>query len=241
MTEKLIKFFCAWAGLQFLLAGFVFLADKKDPVTHATLGMGLGIYLFWILPAAYLTLKFREPVKDFVQGIGLDWRLKFVLFATLLVLLEEAVTTSMTNTAPLYGVSMAVAHATASANYLDVVLTHSVVLLVPMFCVWAWLLSRYDFPAKQVFLLWGLSGGFMEVLYGGLQGIGLTGFWVLVYGLMIYLPAYCVPAGRPVRKPGAWLYAAVIIGVVIAGVIPGGIAATVIKQLRPPHYFPGVK
>lgn len=54
-------------------------------------------------------------------------------------------TTKMTNMAPLFGVKMGEAHITASANYLDVALCHSVVVLVPTCIAWALLLRYYDF------------------------------------------------------------------------------------------------
>ena len=241
MTEKLIKFLCVIAGLQLLFVLFLFIFVKTPPEEHTVLGMGIGVYLFWIIIGGLLMRKFRGQIRDFVQNIRLQWQVKFVLFCTFLALLEEVITTVMTNTASLYGVTMAEAHITASANYWDVVLTHSVILFVPMFCIWAWLLSKYDFSPNQTFLLWGLSGLFMEVVYGGLAHITEIGFWGLVYGLMIYLPAYSVPPNRGVKKPAAWLYPLVIFGVPLVGVIPGGILSSIIKHIRPPHYFPGVK
>ena len=240
MTEKLIKFFCVLAGLQLLLVLFIFLFAKNVPVQHAVFGMGLGLYLFWVILGGLVMLKFRDKARSIVQKINLDWRLKFVLFTTALALIEEAITTAMTNTAPFYGVSMAAAHITASANYWDVVLTHSVILLVPMFGIWAWLLSKYDFRPNQVFLLWGLSGWFAEFSHSGIGHIGEIGLWVLVYGLMIYLPAYSIPQNRPGKKLNPWLYPVLIIGVVIVGAIIGGFFGTIIKHIRPPHYFPGV-
>jgi hypothetical protein len=53
-----------------------------------------------------------------------------VLFCTLLALAEEAVTTTMTNLAPLFGVKMGEVAITASANYIEVVTQHSVIVFV---------------------------------------------------------------------------------------------------------------
>ncbi len=74
---------------------------------------------------------FREPIRGAVSRFRLDWRLKFIVFATLLALTEEAITTTMTNLAPLFGVKVGEAYITASTNYLDVVALHSVVMFVP--------------------------------------------------------------------------------------------------------------
>jgi hypothetical protein len=67
---------------------------------RAVLGMGWGLILLWIFVAGTLMHCFREPIRRAVSSIALDWRLKFILFATTLAMVEEAVTTSMTNLAP---------------------------------------------------------------------------------------------------------------------------------------------
>ena len=89
-----------------------------------------------------------------MQRIPSGWTIKFIVFATALVTLEEVVTVAMTNTAPLYGVAMAPAHVTGSANYWDVVLTSSG-SVVPMLCIWA--MTRYAFSAESAFLMWGVQ------------------------------------------------------------------------------------
>ena len=125
-----------------------------------------------------------------------------------MALLEEAVTTTMTNLAPVLGVAIGQAYITASANYLDVVLGHSVIVFVPMFAAWAWLLSRYDFRPAEVFLLFGLTGTLAEAGTFGPQMLAMAGVWVWVYGLMVWLPAYALPrqpAGRGLG-PGITLW-----------------------------------
>ncbi len=114
----------------------------------------------------------------------------------------------MTNLAPLWGVPVERAHVTASANYLEVVLLHSVVVFVPMFAVWAWLLGRYRFHPATVFLLFGITGLLAETLSFGLANPLLAGFWIYVYGLMVYLPACAFPPGPNRRRPRS----AVVIG-----------------------------
>lgn len=126
------------------------------------------------------------------------------MFATILALIEEVITTTMTNLAPLFGVKMGEAYITASTNYFEVVLLHSVIVFIPMFIVWAWMLSRYDFSPIAVFVLFGITGNFAE-MGPNLDNL-FAGFWIFVYGLMVYLPAYTVPADREVRKPRIWHY-----------------------------------
>ena len=133
------------------------------------------------------------------------WPVKFVVFCTVLALFEEAITTTLTNMAPFFGVPVGKAYITASANYLDVVCFHSVIVFVPWFVGWAWMLSRWDFHPTLVFLLFGLTGTLAET---GLmpQKLGEIGMWVFVYGLMVYLPAYSLPADRGARRPRWWAY-----------------------------------
>lgn len=237
MAEKLIRFFGYIAAAQLVFALVVFAITRGTPV-HAVMGMGIGLYLFWIIIGGLLMKKYRDPVRAFVENIRVSWQLKFILFSTALAMIEEVVTVAMTNTAPWYGVTMAQAHITASSNYWDVILTNSVVLFVPMFCIWAWLLSRYDFSPEAVFLLWGLSGTFLEMVTGGPQHILEIGMWMFVYGLMVYLPAYSIPRERSVKQPQWWHYL-FSFAIVFLGIIPGGILAAIIKYIRPPHFFPG--
>ena len=144
---------------------------------RAVLGMGWGLILLWIGVGGTLMYRFREPIREAVWKIRLDWRLKFILFATLLALTEEAVTTTMTNLAPIFGVKVGEAYITASTNYLDVVALHSVVMFVPLFVGWALILSRYAFSPFSVFLLFGLTGTAMETNLG-LKNPLEFGLWI---------------------------------------------------------------
>jgi hypothetical protein len=118
-----------------------------------------------------------------------------------MAMLEEAVTTTMTNLAPLFGAEIGEAYITASTNYFDVILHHSVIVFVPWFIAWAWILKRYEFSPFWVFLLFGLNGLLAETLTFGAQNLNRFSMWIFVYGLMIYLPAYTIPADRGARPP----------------------------------------
>ena len=133
------------------------------------------------------------------------------MVATVAALLEEAVTVLMTNLAPLFGVEVGEVYITASANYLDVVALHSVIVFIPMFAAWAWLLGKYDFSRHQVFFLFGLTGMVVEVLSFGGTGILNMGLWVYVYGLMIYLSVYALPERRDLKKPRFYHYPIAVI------------------------------
>jgi len=167
----------------------------------ATVKMVSGLIVLWIVLGGTLMYHFRERVREYIQPLPLDWRVKFVLFATILALIEEAIAVLMTNLAPFLGVKVGEAYLTASTNYLDLVLFHSVVVFVPLFIAWAVLLSRYDFSPFAVFLLFGMTGVVCEALLN--PAGALVGFatWIFIYGLMVYLPAYCIPPERGARKP----------------------------------------
>jgi hypothetical protein len=146
--------------------------------------------------------------------------------------LEEAITTTMTNLAPLFGVPVGSAFITASTNYLDVVMLHSVVVFIPMFVAWQWLLGRWRFTPFQVFVLFGITGTLAECTFG-FEHLREFGMWIFVYGLMVWLPAYCVPADRPARPPRWWLFPlAVIIPFLFITLIP---TPLLIKWYDPQH------
>ena len=230
-ARALVWLFGVWAvviALFFLLATLT----SPDPITRAITGMALGLFLFWIVLGGALSLLLRKRVRSLLRHFDAQWRIAFVLFATLLALLEEAVTTTMTNAAPLWGVPVGKAYITASANYLEVVLYHSVIVFVPMFIVWAWLLRRYAFSPAAVFILYGCAGTLAETATFGAQNLVALGFWVYVYGLMIYLPACAVPPDRGARKPGVWACLLALILPILAA-IP---VALIILTLNPPQH-----
>jgi hypothetical protein len=190
----------------YLLASWVliYMFTSGDRIAHAVLGMGLGLILLWIVLCGTGMYIFRGRVRSFVQKIPGHWQVKFLGFGILMALLEEAITTAMTNLAPFFGVQVGEAYITASTNYFDVVLHHSVIAFVPWFFAWAWILKRYAFSPFWVFLLFGLDGLFAESLTFGWQHLSEFALWIPVYGLMIYLPAYTIPAERGAKLPNLW-------------------------------------
>jgi hypothetical protein len=172
---------------------------------RAVIGMGWGLILLWVFLGGIMMHGFREPIRAAMARVRLDWRLKFILFATALALIEEAITTTMTNLAPLFGVKVGEAYITASAISLDVVALHRVVPFIGLFMGWAVILWRYDFSPFAVFVLFGLSGTLAEMSFG-LQHAQEFGLWIFVYGLMVYLPAICAPTDRQALTPRWWQY-----------------------------------
>lgn len=183
----------------------------------AIIKMALGLIVVWILLGGALMVRFRDSVRTLVLGIPLPWQLKFPLFCTLLALLEEVVTVTMTNLAPAFGGEVGLAFITASPNYLHTVLFHSVVVFIPMFLVWTVLLHFFDFPPLHVLLLFGLTGSLAEMSMSPTNI--LAGFWFFVYGLMVYLPAYSLPHRNSARVPAWWAYPLAVIAPLLSPIL----------------------
>jgi len=207
------KSFIIILGCWLLIStSLVTLAVWKNPIERAGILMAWGLIILWVLLGGALMYKYQNAVRAWAQKIPLKWQVKFVLFSVCMILIEEAVTTGMTNLAPLFGVKLGQAYITASANYWDVIFYHSVIVIAPMFIGWAVLLSYFAFTPFEVFLLFGLTGTLAEAGYGGPNALGAFAFWTFVYGLMVYLPAEaCVPAEHTAKRPKWWLYPLAIV------------------------------
>lgn len=207
ILRRIVIGLAIWNGITTCLIAAVALLCGK-PVMRALLSMVAGVSILWINMGGALMYVCRDRIRTRVRTLRLDWRIVFVLFCTLLALLEEVVTTTMTNCAPFFGVPIGKAYITASTNYVDVVCLHSVVVFLPMFTAWAWMLNRWRFRPASVLLLFGITGTLAELSFGGPAALQMLGFWIFVYGLMVYLPAYCVPEDRPAKRPGPLQYLA---------------------------------
>jgi hypothetical protein len=206
LTQNQRRFLGVLLGWLLFSASVVLLLSWTSPVHRAAIAMACGLILLWVVLCGGLMWRFRSPIVASVRSLRLDWRIKFVLFCTLLALTEEAITTSMTNCAPLFGVRIGQAYITASANYLDVIALHGVSLFVSFFVGWAVLLWRYDFSPFAVFVLFGITGTLVEMLFGGWPHVAEYAMWAYVYGLMVWLPACAVPKERGARPPRWWHY-----------------------------------
>lgn len=193
--------------------------------------MAATLALVWNVIGGTTMYLLRHSARELVPRSPLSPSVTFVLFATALALFEEAVTTILTNLAQTFGNSQA--FITASRNYLEVVCWHSVVVIAPMFVVWAWLLSRYRFSPGSVFLLFGINGVLAEFLIGG-PALLMAPFWIFIYGLMIFLPAYSYRPGNDARSPHWYHYPGAVVGCLLASAA----VALVVNQLSAhlPHF-----
>jgi hypothetical protein len=228
-------------GLAIYSAGFLALFAASQivgPTTskeHAVFLMAMGLIFLWVVLGGFLSWRFRDRVRAWMLRQPGSGPLKFVLLATALVLVEEAITTTMTNLAPEFGSQIGVAYITASTNYLVVIGFSSVVVIAPAFIGWGLLLRRYDFTPLEVFLLFGLLGTTGEAT---LQLTALiSGFWFFVYGIMVYLPAYSLPSRRGAVTP-RWYHYVLGYFVPFACQIPFVVLATLGRMWLHIHLFP---
>ena len=199
-------------GLATIMAALLYLigANATDPVearrAHAIACMVTGLLGVWVWGLGALMLRFRAPVVAWVRAIPMMWQVKFVLFATLLACLEEAITVTLTNLAPLFGSRIGEAYITASTNYFDVIAFHSVVVFIPYFIVLALILTRYAVSPFAVFLGFGVVGTVSEAIFsGGIGPLLMFPIWAFVYGLMVWLPCHSIPSDRSARPAGVGL------------------------------------
>lgn len=205
--DSLVRFLliviAGW-GILFTTAVTIFiLSNDADPDHRAIIKMGVGLILIWCILGGLVMRGLKDRFVLWATRIPLGWRTRFVLLCIAFAMLEEAVTTGLTNMAPLLGAVTDAARITVSKNYFVVVFTNSVIVFVPLFVCWGWLLSRYDFRPIEVLLLFGLNGTLAETITFGPQNLIQVGMWVYVYGLMAYLPACTVPEEQGAR-PARW-------------------------------------
>jgi len=235
-SGRLIAVIGIWLSISSCLI-FLIALFSNQPNFRAVIMMALGLILLWVVIGGISMRILRDPIRIRMQAFKVDWRIQFVLLATFLALVEELITTTMTNLAPIFGVPIGAAYITASNNYFDVVCLHSVVVFIPMFICWAFLLQKYNFTPNAVFLLFGITGLTAEMSLSGLQAVTESGLWIFVYGLMVYLPAYVIPTGRRAKTPRWWHFVlAVILPVLFT--IP---VAIVVGSLHPVQiHFPQI-
>ncbi len=181
--------------LFFVLYSFVFLLllilyFKNDHISRATILMSLGLFLIWVCMGGLAQLVY---LKRNYTSLTLSRKcpvLLFTCFATILSLAEEATATFMTNLVIQFGGTVGQSFITASNNFFHVIFFHSVVIFIPMFFTLGVILKKYDIPPFKAALLFGCVGTIGEFTLSGSAIFINTPFWVLIYGLMVYLPAH---------------------------------------------------
>ena len=198
----LLRLLAVWGVVMYAAVTAFVLSNQPSRDARWILLEGAGLILIWCVGAGAGMAALRGPLTRWIRRVPLPWGLRFFLLCTLLAMIEEGVTTSLSSAAVRWGQVSPAGIITASTNYWEVIFLHSVIVFLPMFAVWVWMLRRWDFSPVEVMLLFGLSGTLGETLSFGTQNLSAVGMWVFVYGWMVWLPAYSLPAARgqaPVR------------------------------------------
>lgn len=190
IPKWIIRLGYAWS---LVVLPLVWIDTRGDAIDNAIIGMAIGLTVVWMIIGATIQLWLKEKITPTDKRVVMQ----FTIGATIMALIEEAITTTMTNLAtPVWGVSPDEAYITASTNYIEVILLHSVIIFIPMYWCWGYLLDKYDFHHLWVYVLFGITGTLAETLAFGVGNLINIGFWINIYGLTVYLPA------RRVQKPG---------------------------------------
>jgi hypothetical protein len=99
---------------SFLLVSFLNLVilNSDKARDRAIFLMADGMILLWIIVGGSLTPMLRRWLVPRIATIPIDWRVRFVLFCTAMALIEEVITTTMTNLASVFGSTPEEAHIT---------------------------------------------------------------------------------------------------------------------------------
>ena len=232
LAERLLRILAIYGILVAAVVGFLnAIADDPDPDKRAIVAMGLSLIVIWCVLGGLTMRWIRDRFVEQAERLTINWRLRFVLLCIVMAMLEEVVTTSLTNAAPLFGAATEAARITSSKNYLEVI-SGSVVAFIPWFICWAWLLGRYDFRPIEVMLLFGLTGTLAETFTFGWDNLAGVGMWVYVYGLMVYLPVWTVPGNRNVKRV-RWHHCVMAVLLPLVFIIPFAVyvIAVIVKRV----------
>lgn len=208
----------------FVLFSLLTVNFKDSAALRAVILMGETLFIIWVLMGGILQKKFQKNYMEKLASIHPYPVWHFVIMATTLACVEEGFAVLITNLAPFYGVRVGEAYITASANYFTVILLHSVIVFIPMFIVLGHLLRRYDISPFRAFLLFGLVGVVAETSFSGSAAILGAPFWILVYGLMVYLPAHTFTRFER-KKLSLFLYPILIVIIAFSAAVTAWIPA----------------
>ncbi|WP_413431565.1 hypothetical protein [Crateriforma spongiae] len=234
MKRSIIIVLLVW---QFLLTTFLTLGGIDNAKLGVMAKMLWGVNLLWIVLFGLISLRSRDYVSKVGESTQKPLPLLFFLGATLMALLGEAVTTAMTNCAPIFGAEIGEVYITASANYLDVVMFHSAVVFLPQYAILGWLLSRYAISPFAVFICYGITGFIGEVMFSGPNPLMLAQ-WILIYGLFVYLPAHLFVASKDRKQMRWWMYPFLVVLPVIASIPMVALLLLVFAPGHPSIHFP---
>lgn len=180
-----------WAfGFHTLL--WIHMAREGSRTDLALVTMALGLLTLWGGLIAAIQWRLMHRAKTSKRSFRFPVLVSFLMMVGL-ALIAEVVSTAMTNTASLWGLSTDEAFITASANWWVVVSRHSVIVFLPQLWMIAWLHQRLSLRAFHWFIVYGLIGYVNEWLaFGEAASWVSVPFWMIIYGWIVYLPTTIV-------------------------------------------------
>ena len=209
ISSFLIKAIGVYSTIFLIFLSIAILGSDVPDNDKAIIKMAIALVVVWVIIIGSLMRKYRDIIKSLIQKITAPYPSVFFLFSLSLILLEELITVTLTNLAPLFGGEIGKSFIAASTNYFHVIFFHSAIMFIPFLLAWSYLLTKYNFNTNQIFILFGFLGVIAESFISPTAFI--AGFWVFVYGLMVYLPAYCLPERSHLKKPNILSYVLAII------------------------------
>ena len=203
-------------GFQALLVIHIFNQDSMQD--KAMVSMSTALLVLWVGVCGFIILKTREKIRKRFTSPNF-FVLKFFIFAILMCMIEELITTSLTNTAYLWGLSPYEVYITGSPNYIEVLTKHSLIAFLPQFLCWGIIVSKYDISAQNVLIIYGITGYLNELIAFGIgPNVMSLPFWILVYGLILYLPAYALKRKHGLKEPNIAHYILFIVVPIIVSI-----------------------
>ena len=227
--EKLEKRLTQWA-FGYLIV-FSLVALTSGPVERSAIVMQWGIFLSWVYIVAPLLGRVGLPrFKQSLSKFTLGPKRLFFIFATLFALTEEALAVLWNNVTPSFFGQTAGPVLTASTNYFEVILLHSVVVFLPLFLVWAYLLAHGRYSPREAYLYFGITGILAEYIFNpSILALLAGGFWILIYGSMVYYPARFVFGKEEGRFHVTWRRALVAVFLPLLVSVPLAIIIDIVK------------
>jgi len=177
-----------WLGVWLVLSTSVLTFFVRDDLLKLTaVKMLWCLIIFWIFLGGSLIYLFRNLFWRYYLKITWPFWIKFTVFATIFFLIEEFIAVSINNY--FYPITKGAVMLTASTNYWEVVSQHSVVVFVPIFIIFSLFIKFFKLSPQKSFLCFGIIGTLAEVSIGGLTSLLQFAMWILVYGLIVYLPS----------------------------------------------------
>lgn len=188
-----------WAfGFSVLLWVHMRLEGTRTDLAVAT--MSLGLLTIWGGLFAFLQWRTMVRIGSSGRHMRVPVLLSFVMMVGL-ALLAEAVSVSMTNTAPLWELDTDEAFITASADWWVVVSRHSVIVFLPQLLLIAWLHRRLSLNPFHWFIVYGMIGYANEWLaFKQAASWFSLPYWLIVYGWVVYLPTTLADSQRTNRE-----------------------------------------